>query len=181
MGRDTRARIWSASNTELIALIDLIYEAALDNDLWPGVVIKLADAMGTAQVAMPSMDLRANVVATIAPRCDPDLLTSWKEYWAFRDPVLARAMRRPAGEIYTLDSLMPREEFAATPVFNELWLPAQYSLATMGANLVVEDQFSALICFSNPPGKDSLTAEQMRIFEAVVPHLARALRINRRL
>ena len=68
MGRDTRARIWSASNTELIALIDLIYEAALDNDLWPGVVIKLADAIGTAQVAMPSMDLRANVVATIAPR-----------------------------------------------------------------------------------------------------------------
>ena len=52
MGRDTRARIWSASNTELIALIDLIYEAALDNDLWPGVVIKLADAMGTAQDAL---------------------------------------------------------------------------------------------------------------------------------
>jgi hypothetical protein len=182
MGRDTRAGIWSASSyTELIALIGLIYEAALDNDLWPGVLIKLADAMGAAQVAMPSMDLRANVVAIIAPRCGPDLLTSWKEYWAFRDPVLARAMRRPAGEIYTFDSLMPREEFAATPVFNELWLPAQYSLATMGANLVVEDKFSALICFSNPPSKDSLTAEQMRIFEAVVPHLARALRINRRL
>jgi len=182
MGRDTGAGIWGASSyTELIALIELVYEAALDNDLWPGVLIKLADAMGAAQVAMPSMDLRANVVATIAPRCDPDLLTSWKEYWALRDPVLARAVRRPAGEIYTLDSLMPREEFAATPVFNELWLPAQYSLATMGANLVVEDQFSALICFSNPPGKDSLTAEQMRIFEAVVPHLARALRINRRL
>jgi putative transposase len=33
MGRDTRARIWSASNTELIALIDLIYEAALDKAL----------------------------------------------------------------------------------------------------------------------------------------------------
>ena len=83
MGRDTRAGIWGASSyTELIALIDLIYEAALDNDLWPGVLINLADAMGAAQVAMPSMDLRANVVATIAPRCDPDLLTSWKEYWA---------------------------------------------------------------------------------------------------
>ena len=47
---------------ELIALIDLIYEAALDNVLWPGVLIKLADAMGAAQVAMPSMDWRANVV-----------------------------------------------------------------------------------------------------------------------
>jgi hypothetical protein len=169
------------SYTELIVLIDLIYEAALDSELWPGVLIKLADAMGAAQVAMPSMDLRANVVATIAPRCNPYLIASWQEYWAFHDPVLARATLRPAGEIYTLDSLMPREKFAATPVFNELWRPAQLSLAAMGANLLVEEQFSALIYFSNPPGKDSLTAEQMRIFEAVVPHLARALCINRRL
>ena len=76
---------------------------------------------------------------------------------------------------------MPREEFASTPVFNELWLPAEYSLATVGASLVVEDQFSALVCLSNAPGKDCLTAEQMQIFEAVVRHLARALRINRRL
>jgi DNA-binding CsgD family transcriptional regulator len=60
---------------ELIALIELIYEAALDSDHWPSVLIRLADAVGAAQVAMPSMDRRANVVDTIAPRFDPDLLT----------------------------------------------------------------------------------------------------------
>ena len=132
-------------DNELIALINLIYEAALDNDLWPSVLVRLADAVGAAQIAMPSMDRRANIVATIAPRLDPDLLTSWTEYWVFHDPALARAPLRPAGEIYTLDSLMPREEFAATPVFNEFWRPAQLSLAAAGANLLVEDQFSALI------------------------------------
>jgi PAS domain-containing protein len=84
MGRDT----------ELIALINLIYEAALDSDLWPSVLVRLAD---------------------------------------------------------------------------------------MGANLLVEDQFSALICFSNAPGKDSLTAEQIHIFEAFLRHLTRAVRISRRL
>ena len=76
---------------------------------------------------------------------------------------------------------MPREEFAATPVFNEVWRPAQLSLAAAGANLLVEDQFSALICFSNAPGKDSLTAEQIHIFEALLRHLTRAVRISRRL
>ena len=85
------------------------------------------------------------------------------------------------GEIYTLDSLMPREEFAATPVFNEWWRPAQYSLATAGTNLVAEDQFSALVCISNAPGKDFLTEEQLRLFEAVARHLGRAVRINRQL
>jgi len=171
MGRDT----------ELIALINLIYEAALDSDLWPSVLVRLADAVGAAQIAMHSMDRRANVVATIAPRFDPGLLASWREYWAFHDPALARATFRPAGEIYTLDSLMPREEFAATPIFNEFWRPAQLSLAAAGANLLVEDQFSAMICFSNAPGKDSLTAEQIHIFEAVLQHLTRAVRISRRL
>ena len=164
---------------DLIALIDLIYEAALDNDLWPGVLIKLADAMGAAQVAMPSMDHRANVVAIIAPRFDPDLLASWREYWAFHDPALARAILRPAGEIYTLGGLMPRKEFTATPVFNELWRPAQLGLAAMGANLLVEDQFSAQIFFSNAPDKEFLTTQQMHIFEVVLRHLSRAVRISR--
>jgi DNA-binding CsgD family transcriptional regulator len=47
--------------------------------------------------------------------------------------------------------------------------------------LVAEDQFSALVCVSNAPGKVSLTDEQLRLFEAVARHLGRAVRINRRL
>ena len=172
----------------LSSLIDLIYEAVLDNDLWPSVLIKLADAVGAAHAVMPSVDWRAKIFATIAPRDDPELVASYKEYWAFRDPLFRRATLRPVGErvrpvgeIYTLDSLMPREEFAATPVFNEWWRPAQYSLATAGTNLVAEDQFSALVCISNAPDKDYLTEEQLRLFEAVARHLGRAVRINRQL
>ncbi|HMF05729.1 MAG TPA: helix-turn-helix transcriptional regulator [Methylocella sp.] len=168
-------------DNELETLVELIYDAALDNELWPSVVTRLADLMGVPQVAMPCLNRRANIFATIAPRVDPDLLASYKDYWAFHDPVLARATRRPAGEICTVDSLMPREEFASTPVFNEFWRLAQYGLETTGANLLVEDQFSALICFSNAPGKDSVTAEQTHIFKALLPHFTRALRINRRL
>src|ERR1700730_9944264 len=166
---------------ELSALIDLIYEAVLDIDLWPGVLIKLADAVGAARAIMPSLDWRANMFATIAPRDDPDLVASYKENWAFRDPLFGRAIHRPVGEVNTLDSLMTREEFAASPVFNEWWRPAEYSLATAGTSLVAEDQFSALVCISNAPGKDFLTDEQLRLFEAVARHLGRAVRINRQL
>jgi DNA-binding CsgD family transcriptional regulator len=165
----------------LSSLIDLIYEAVLDNDLWPSVLIKLADAVGAAHVVMPSVDWRAKIFATIAPRDDPELVASYKEYWAFRDPLFRRATSRPVGGINTLDSLMPREEFAATPVYNEWWRPAQYSLATAGTSLVAEDQFSALVCVSNAPGKDFLTDKQLRLFEAVARHLGRAVRINRQL
>ncbi|MGH6853339.1 MAG: hypothetical protein ACREDJ_09145, partial [Methylocella sp.] len=113
---------------ELDALIDLIYEAVLNNDLWPSALNKLADVVGAARALMPSVDWRANVFTPLAPRDDPDLVASYKEYWAFHDPLFERAIPRPAGEMNTVDSLISREEFAATPVFNEWYRPAQYSL-----------------------------------------------------
>jgi DNA-binding CsgD family transcriptional regulator len=170
-----------SGETELFTLTDLVYEAVLDSDLWPSVLLRLADAAGAAQIAMPSFDQRANVFATIAPRFDPDLLVSYREYWAFNEPMLPRAVLRPLGQIYSVDDLMPREEFAATPVFNEWWRQAGCGLAAMGANLVAEDQFSALICLFNAPGKDTIASEQVRLFEAMLPRIMRAVRISRQL
>jgi hypothetical protein len=62
---------------DLKPLIDMVYDAALDSDLWPSVLIGLADVMAVPQVAMPSLDRRANIFATIAPRFDPHLLASY--------------------------------------------------------------------------------------------------------
>jgi DNA-binding CsgD family transcriptional regulator len=45
--------------------------------------------------------------------------------------------------------------------------------------LLIEDQFSTLVCFSNALGKKSLTAQQIHIFEVALRHLTRALRISR--
>ncbi len=117
---------------ELIALIDLIYDAVLDTELSPAVLTKLADSAGASQVAMPSFDWQTKVFSTIAPRFDPDILATYKDYWAFHEPIVPRAALRPADQIYSLDSLIPREEFAATPVFDEFWRPAGCGLAAMG-------------------------------------------------
>jgi hypothetical protein len=105
---------------DLLGLIDLIYQAVLDAELWPSALIKLADTVGAPQIGMPSFDWRANVFTTIAPRFDPELLAIYDNYFAFREPIGRRAARRPASEIYVLEDLIPREEFAATRVFNEV-------------------------------------------------------------
>jgi DNA-binding CsgD family transcriptional regulator len=165
--------------TELIALIDSIYEAVLDSRLWPSVLVRLADTMGAAHIAMPAINWREHTVATIAPRCDPGLLECWQNYWVFHDPVLPQATLHPVGKIYTIESFMPREEFAATPVFNEFWRPAKLSLSAAGANLVVEDRFSALIFFSNAPGKDFPASHQIHFFETALRHLTRAVGMSR--
>ena len=52
---------------ELLALIDLIYEASFDSTLWPTALISLADFTGTAQVGLAAMDRRAHTFDSICP------------------------------------------------------------------------------------------------------------------
>src|SRR5208283_210124 len=170
-----------SGDKELIALIDLIYQAALDNDLWPGLLIKLADAMGASQVSMTSRDQRADIFTTLSPRTDPDFLASYRQYWRLQNPLWQRTTSWRVGEIYLLDNLVPRRDYSATPVFNEWWQPSGRGLAAAGANLLVEEQFSVLVYFANRPGKDALTDQQLWTFNVALRHLIRAVRINRRL
>ena len=170
-----------SGDKELIALIDLIYQAALDNDLWPGLLIKLADAMGASQVSMTSRDQRADIFTTLSPRTDPDFLASYRQYWRLQNPLWQRTTSWRVGEIYLLDNLVPRRDYSATPVFNEWWQPSGRGLAAAGANLLVEEQFSVLVYFANRPGKDALTDRQLWTFNVALRHLIRAVRINRRL
>jgi PAS domain-containing protein len=166
---------------DLQAVIDLIYEAVLDETLWPIVLTRLADAMGTAQIGLLTLDRRARTFDSIAPRTDPVMDAIFKKYWAFHNPLWPRTIGRPAGEVFLLDSLIDRKEFAATPFFNEWMRPARFSIASMGANLLVGNEISTVISVANAPGNDEITGEQMLVFKAALPHIGRAVRIHREL
>jgi len=163
------------------AVIDLIYEAVLDDTLWAKALTRLADAMGTAQIGLLSLDRRARTYDSIAPRTDPVMDAIFKKYWAFQNPLWPRTIARPAGEVFLLDSLIPRKDFVATPFFNEWMRPAGFSIASMGANLLVGNEISTMISVANAPGSDEITGEQALVFKAVVPHFDRAVRIHREL
>jgi DNA-binding CsgD family transcriptional regulator len=170
-----------SGDESLVSLVDLIYEAVLDGDLWPSVLAKLADSMGAMQTIVATMDRRSQSFSSIARRSDPELVTSYREYWAFHNPLWTKTTEVPVGKVFSLDTLMPRQEFITTPVFNEWWQPADYGLGMLGANLRVEDNVSSLICVVNAPGNDFVSDEQTLVFKTVLRHLDRALRIHRQL
>jgi hypothetical protein len=153
----------------------------LDETLWPKVLTRLADAMGTAQIGLLSLDRRARTYDSIAPRTDPVMDAIFKKYWAFHNPLWPRTIARPPGEVFLLDSLISRKEFVATPFFNEWMRPAGFSIASMGANLLVGNEVSTMFAVANAPGNDEITGEQTLVFKAALPHIDRAIRIHREL
>jgi hypothetical protein len=104
---------------DILTLIDLIYETAFDSTLWPVALTRLADTKGTAQVGLASLDRRAHIYDSIAPRTDPVMDARYKNYWAFHDPLWPLMTKQPPGTVFSIDSIMSRKEFSSTPVFNE--------------------------------------------------------------
>jgi hypothetical protein len=166
---------------ELLALIDLIYEAAFDSIVWPLALTKLADMMGMAQVGLLTLDRRACTFDSIAPRADPVMDALFKKYWAFHNPLWPRTIARPPGEIFTVDSLVPRRDLTATPFFNEWMRPAEFGAAAMGVNLRTANGVSTMLSVGHAPGKDEITLEQMRVFKAATRHVNRAIHIHHEL
>lgn len=166
---------------ELLALIDLIYEASFDSTSWPKALIGIADFTGTAQVSLAAMDQRAKTYDSISPRTDPALSAAYKNYWAFRNPFRPLNRQVPAGEVFSLERVMSREVFANTPVFNEWFRQAEFGLAILAVNLLVTDQVSALLCVANAPKNDHICGKQIFAFKSMLPHIDRAIRIHREL
>jgi hypothetical protein len=166
---------------DILALIDLIYETAFDSTRWPAALTRLADTTGTAQVGLASLDRRARTYDSIAPRTDPVMDARYKNYWAFHDPLWPLMTKQPEGTVFSFDNIMSRKDFSTTPVFNEWFRPAEFGLASMGCNLLIGDQVSALLCVANAPRNDHITSEQTLAFKAALPHIGRAVRIHREL
>jgi hypothetical protein len=165
----------------LLALMDLIYEAAFDASLWSAALTRLADTTGTAQVSFVCRDDYAKTCDTLAPRTDPAMDALYKNHWAFHDPLLFLIAQRPPGTVFSFDSILSRRDFSSTPVFNEWFRPAEFGFAAIAANILIEDQISALLCVANSFETDDVTQEQKLAFKTALPHFVRAVRIHREL
>jgi hypothetical protein len=166
---------------DLLALINLIYETTCDSTVWPTALTRFADIMGTAQIGVLTLDRRTRTFDSVAPRTDPVMDAIFKKYWAFHNPLWPRTITRPVGEVFWLDSLISRRDFVATAFFNEWMRPAEFGIASMGANLLVGNEASTMISVANAPGKDEITGEQTLAFKAALPHIDRAVRIHHEL
>jgi len=168
-------------NDRLLAVIDLVYAAALEGELWPKALTELADGMGADHVMIGIHDPVTNFFSNIAPRTDPEAVISYADHWADRNPLWQRSAALPVGRVFSPDTLMQRAEFIATPFYNEWWRPNRFGLATLGVNVLVDGQASAMAGIVREDDKEPFTDDQMRFFAAAARHMARAAKIHRQL
>ena len=160
----------------LLQLIGEIYDAAGDIARWPQVLEHVADAFGAQEAALGMVSPVA-VPWLIAPRSDPDFLRSYGEYYHSRNLFWRNMSRLPVGTGATDTMVMPKSELQASEFYND-WSKPQNYLAVMGATLFMEDGWRTEFVV---PGKNEFDGEHLKLYNAIAPHLVRAVQLNQRL
>jgi DNA-binding CsgD family transcriptional regulator len=161
---------------ELLSLIDQIYQAGADASLWPAVLQTVADAFGAGEASLSAVSPRS-VPWLVAPRTDPEYLRSYGEHYHPLNLFWQRMTRAPVGTAVTDRMVLPAATLQSSQFYNEWSLPQGYS-SVMGATLLAEGDWRIEFVV---PGRVDFGPEHLKLYDAIAPHLRRAVQLNRRL
>ena len=73
-----------------------------------------------------------------------------------------------------------REEYCSTEIFNE-WFRPQHAEAMIGSKLLIEGPVSMFLALMRPFSTGDFEETEIRLFDALIPHLQRAVQLQLRL
>ncbi len=162
----------------LSEFVGLIYDTALDPDVWPTMLNRLADLLAaTTGAHFGSYNSKTFVTSNLAPRLDPSHLRLYPEYWASRDIFWQRGAHHPVGAVYMPETFMSRAEHCRTDIFNE-WYKPQGVETMMRANLLISGPVSTVVTAGRRYCDGDFGTAEMRLFAAFIPHLQRAVQLR---
>ncbi|MGH7057804.1 MAG: helix-turn-helix transcriptional regulator [Acetobacteraceae bacterium] len=173
-GRDAKAGI--------LDLIGLVYDAALDEKLWPSVAPRIAHAFDSRSAVVQSRDLRDGrvEVLTATENFDPASLASYASYYGQRDVWLERAAAMRSTEVLASKDLISDRELERTEFYQD-FPRTRSAFYVVGAGFPIHGDMLCVIGIHRPrQARPYDEADKARV-AAFLPHLGRALEIRRRL
>lgn len=168
---------------EFSKLIGLIYETVFDDELWPDVLIRLADLCDAHVPAIGFFDPATRQASAIAPRTDPSDLLKFENYWAERSPLFSDMAGIPPGAVVSMQDLVPASVMKATPVYNELLRPMGLGSAALLANIAPATGARAVLgLYRETPRHDqAFGRDQVELVAKAVSHMTRAVEFTSRM
>jgi DNA-binding CsgD family transcriptional regulator len=170
--------VGAAGASDPLGLIGEIYDAALDASLWPGVLERLTDILrGQVGVLMrPPAPLRSGAMVSV--RADPEMQRLYVERYRDANPIARACAALPVATVRTDRMLVPLAQFHRSEFYND-FSRRMDSETWIGVPLVKGggSQFTA----SRTPRQGEWEAADLNLLKELVPHLRRAVEMNRRL
>jgi DNA-binding CsgD family transcriptional regulator len=161
-------------------LLDQIYDAATDEELWTPALTEIADLTDSVGGNIFGADNKVRLVAfAFIGRLSEEAERAWRERHVF-NPLAAYMNSSPVGKLVRSDDLMPLRELQRTAFFNEVFRSqdvAHLAMVPLAAKHDFQVGFS--ICRSARQGP--FEAAALRLLSRLYPHLRRSLLLGFRL
>ena len=164
-------------NDAMSKLVGQIYEATLDQSIWPKVLEDLSTLTGARGAHILLFDRDNQVALGEIGKLPAECHQEYAEHYALLDPRTTRAVAWPDHVIWRDEDLMSEDELRQSPTHQELFRKFDIHRAIGAKNRVAGHGWFTAVVTTWPGGPD-FTSEHVSRFEAIYPHLERAARIT---
>ena len=177
-GRSGRAL---PSGDDMPESIGLIYDAALDATLWQPTLQRINESLGATSSALFIIDLAcAELGLNATAGVDPEAMAQYKAHFAEFDPFHAALRGRQAGRAYLSEQLLNYDEFLKTEYCNDFF--TRFVIYhTTGGFAFLDGEVAMLFGLQRPRNSGPFSEPDRRWIGELLPHIARAGRLHRRL
>jgi DNA-binding CsgD family transcriptional regulator len=165
----------------LDGVINGIYEAGADEARWVGVLAELTELLGGSGAVLHVGDTDCSGFAFGANHnLDPEALDAYARYYFSINPLNPPLTRQPAGVVVSDEMLVPRREYYTSEFFNDYAM--RFDIAgSATAVLAKADGHIACLGVVRRVGLDAYAKTELAFLERLLPHLQRAVDLNRKL
>jgi DNA-binding CsgD family transcriptional regulator/PAS domain-containing protein len=160
----------------MLGLIETIYSAVEAPELWTTVLDQVATAIHgqctTLWVRTPTEDLVAKA------RMDPAAWDAYATYYSSINVLMERCDRRfKEGSVRYSHVAMPEQELVGTEFYNDFFA-RHHMHYSMGIKIGLKDLPAAYLSCQRSQQEDRFTSLEGAVYEALLPHLQRALSLS---
>lgn len=169
------------SEATVLELVGLIYDAAIESSLWPRFLEKFAETIHAGTTSLLWYDFsRLHGSVSSSVRSDPMVINDYEKYYCSMD-VWADGWRHSSksGMVVLGEQLCPEEKMVRSEFYNDFMTRFDAHHAVGGCILRDSDSMGAVSALRS---KDlGSFQEELQLFQVLMPHLERALRIHQRI
>ena len=168
------------SEQVFLKLVDEIYDAASDPDLWPRCLRSLQKCFRLENIVMGLTDLtgkHSTISLDFAVDFDPKYLIDYNTYFCQRNVLLQRGMARQC--IYKGNLLVPNDyfshsEWTKSEIYND-WARPQNIFWAYAPVLAYDEQTLGMLSLARNQHESTFPDDELALLRMLTPHLVRAV------
>jgi len=161
-------------------LLDQIYDAATDEELWTPALTEIADLTDSVGGIIFGANNKVRLVAfSFIGRLCQEALRAYRERHVF-NPLAAYMNSSPVGKLVRSDDIMSLRDLQRTAIFDEVFRPQDVAHIAM-VPLAAKDDFMVGCSICRSARQGPFEADALRLISRLYPHLRRSLLLGFRL